>query len=124
MSIVRISTRLVGSDLRAWNRFSTGYRALGSHLSNHAPAQDLLSVRRTIAKAPKGELPPSIPAKRSSLRVNRLLLAYVLTIAAFQFAEDSGRQNREHSESHKCLVNAMNHFHWIRMNARNEKRRG
>src|SRR6202030_4116797 len=124
MSIVRISTRLVGSDLRAWNRFSTGYRALGSHLPNHAPAQNLLSVRRTIAKGPKGELPPSIPAKRSSLRVNSLLLAYVLTIAAFQFAKDSGRQNREHSERHKCLVNAMNHFHWIRMNARNEKRRG
>ena len=117
-------SRLVGSDLRASYRFSTGYRALGSHLPNHVPAQNLLSVRRTIAKDPKGELPPSIPAKRSSLRVNSLLLAYVLTIAAFQFAEDSGRQNREYSERHKFFVNAMNHFHWIRMNARNEKRRG
>src|ERR1700676_1693551 len=92
--------------------------------ANSAPSAKLVSgSENRCLRALMGESPPSMPAKRPSLCVNSLLLAHVLTIAAFQFAENDGRQNREHPKNQQRLVNAVNHFRRIGTNTRNEKRR-
>ena len=38
------------------------------------------------------------------------LLAYIATVASFQFAEDDRGQDRESAKHEECLVNATDHL--------------
>ena len=101
---------------RSWgDRGAVGRYALQSC----SKRKTCLRFGEPISKAANGGC-RSIGAGGASFGMNSLLLAHVLTIAAFHLAENDGRQDREHPKDDQCLVHAMNHFHRVGMIARNE----